>query len=241
MKLHLPVVALALFFTSGCGMITIHSDAYNRNDRLAIVSLNLDGLSEGDAGSATPAHITPITNALLSHSEQLLNRKFRVVKIASLADKYAQLSFGQPLGGAYSPTVGAQAMTNFENDRQQAVEAKLSSATVDRLTEALGVDAVAVIYTRWTTARKRSNDGIISNEGPGLQILAYKLRPVVTTSLRIYRRGGDQVFEGREEVVALSYAESASTAQSVRERAKVRKTCTDAYVEGMTELVKHIK
>ena len=41
--------------------------------------------------------------------------------------------------------------------------------------------------------------------------------------------------------MALSYAESAGTAQSVRERAKVRKTCTDAYVEGMTELVKHIK
>ena len=237
MKILLPVVALALFFTSGCGTITFQSDAYDRSDRLAIVSLNVAGISSGETGSATPAYITTMTNALLSHSEHLLKKKYRVVKIASLADKYQTLSFGEPLAGVYSPTIGAHAMTNFEKNRV----ASLSPKTVDQLTEALGVDAVAVIYTKWTTQLKRSNDGIITNEGPGVQVMLLKHRPVVTTSLRIYRRGGDQVFEGREQAVAVAYADSADAAKAIRERAKARTACTEAYVEAMTELVKHIK
>ncbi|MFT4841237.1 MAG: hypothetical protein ACI8UD_001195 [Planctomycetota bacterium] len=241
MKLLLPTVALALLFTSGCDMITIQSDAYNRNDRLAIVSLNLDGLSEGASAGETPEYIAAITAKMLGHSEQLLNRKFRVVKIATLADHYQALSFGEPFAGTYSPSVGNRAMTNFESDRKQAAKAQLSAATVDRLTEALGVDAVAVIYSKWTSALKANSDGIITNKGPGLQIIGQKLMPVVTTSLRIYRRGGDEVFQGREEIVPNKYVQSASTAVSVRESAGVRKACTNAYVEAMTKMVKHVR
>jgi hypothetical protein len=241
MKTPLSVVAASLLFMSGCGMITIHSDAYDRNDRLAIVSLDIDGIREANAGSAIPDYVTGITTALLSHTEQLLDKKFRVVKIATLADKYQQLSFGAPLAGSYSPTVGTQAMANFEPNRKQAVEAKLSAATVEQLTKALGVDAVAVVYSKWSTALKANSDGIITNQGPGLQISGRKLMPVVTTTLRIYRRGGDEVFHGREKIVPNKYVDSASTAISVRQSASVRKACADAYVEAMTKMVKHVK
>lgn len=241
MKTLCALAASSLLLLSSCGMVTIMSDNYDRNARLAVVSVNLDGLEAGDAGAAPPEHIPPITAKLLDQAEKLLGQKFRVVSAASLADRYQQLSFGARAAGTYTPIVAGKEMVNFTPARDQVVAGKLSADAVDKLVDGLGVDVVAVVYTKWSTSLEKTDLSVVKqNPGRGAEVTVMKLMPVVKTSLRVYMRGGEVVFEGSEQVVAQKYVESADTAVSVAASSSVRDAMVGAYFDGLRELVKQV-
>ncbi len=128
----------------------ISSDA---KKEVAIVSfaVNNYGAMYGQ-GAIDPVLIKENMNILLSETEEILERYWKVKPVKSFAHEasYFDLSIGKTRQGLFAPEIAGRSMPTFTDKRNDVVKGNLSPEIAKELCKALNVDAVVLYYSEWT-------------------------------------------------------------------------------------------